>query len=148
MGNSGLLGLIIRALFGIGFLALAWVAGGDAVTMGVLGAESTGRVSGYWMREPLIPGGESANAEGVREPRVELEGGRDLTSCRVVYRGFRHNRELPEHGERIQVLFRPDTHGDCIARSTAYSPMRLGLAGGFLVIGGVICLSFVSEFAM
>jgi hypothetical protein len=148
MGNSGLLGLTIRAVLGIGFLALAWIAGGEAVTMGVLGAESTGRVDGYWMREPLIPTGRSGGTKQIREPRVTLEGGRALNSCRVVYRGFRHDRELPGRGERIQVLFRPDTHGDCIARSTAYSPMRLGLAGGFLVVGGVICLSFVSEFAM
>lgn len=133
------------------FLGIAWFTAGQAVTMALLGDSSPATVVDYWERESAVPMHwvtDADEAQPVVEPTVRIASGRQPPECDTVYRGLQRKRELPGRGTQIEVLFRPDTLGNCVARSTAFSGLHLGVGGIFALLGLSLTGSVVSRLAM
>lgn len=151
MGRATLPGIVIRMLLAALFLGIAWFTAGQAVTMGLLGESSQATVIDYWERESPVPMHWVTDADEPRpvvEPTVRIASGRQPAECHTVYRGLQRKRELPGRGAQFEVMFRPDTLGNCIARSTAFSKLHLGVGGIFALIGLSLAGSVVSRLAL
>ncbi len=142
----------VRALFAAAFLAGAWFVAGQAVSMALLGDSSPATVVGYWQREPDLDYRKltrsSERLEPIREPTVRIAEGRTKHHCDTVYRGLRYSRELPSRGTRFDVVFRPDTLQNCVASSTVFSGLRIGLGAILSLIGLTLAGSAVSDLAV
>lgn len=146
MGSMTLGDVAVRVVMTTLFWAGAWIVAGDTLEMAVMGERTTGTVTGYWEREPLIPTG--TESETVLEPRVRLASGRAKRSCHVVYRGFLHDKKLPEHGASFPVMFRPETHENCVAAATVFANWKFAAGGLLAGVGLIVAFTSFARFVV
>lgn len=144
MGRGSFGNAIIRIVVAVGLFALAWLAVGPAISFGIFGQSTEGRVTGYWMREPAIPIGEGGP---IQEPKVHVPD-RSPSGCQTVYRDYRRERPLPGRGATIEVMYWPDALANCYAKSTVHAWWRLGLGAVLTLSGLMVAGSAVEDLAV